>query len=151
MNEDEAIAQFAGFDLFAAFSDEQLKLMAFVSEARVLEAGDVLYQAGETADGAYVLASGRMEAVHTPEDGGGRYAIVPPALIGEIGLMLTRPRATSIVAQARSELLFVPREPFLKLLRGDPGLAGHVAETLRAELANYLEQIARLGPRFSGE
>lgn len=151
MNEDEAIAQFAGFALFAAFSAEQLKLLAFVSETRDLEPGDVLYGAGEIADGAYLLVRGRLEAVHLPEDGGGHYAITPPALIGEIGLMLARPRATSIVAQERAQLLFVPREPFLKLLRGDPGLAAHVADILRAELASYLEQISKLGPRFSGD
>lgn len=148
MDDDAAIGHFRRIDLFSGFDEEQFKLLSFVSDSWELAPGDVLYEAGEAADGAYVLASGRLEAVHPEAEGGARYAVSPPALIGELGLMLTRPRATTVTALVRSQVLFVPREPFLKILRQDPELAAEVAEVLRAELARYLESISALKSKF---
>jgi CRP-like cAMP-binding protein len=148
MDDDVASGHFRAIDLFSGFDDEQLRLLNFVSENQSLARGEVLYDAGEPADGAYVLISGQLEAIHTPAEGGARYAISPPALVGELGLMLTRPRATQIAAKTAAEVIFVPREPFLKILRTDPELAGEVAEILRGELARYLDSISALGPRF---
>src|SRR5690606_16820082 len=122
MDEAAAIAAFGELDIFAAFSDEQLRLLAFVAETVSLRPGDVLYSAGDAANGAYVLVSGALEASH-PETEGGKFRIEPVALIGELGLMLTRPRAATIGAVRSTTALFVPREPFLKLLRNHPELA----------------------------
>ncbi|WMT86969.1 cyclic nucleotide-binding domain-containing protein [Pelagibacterium sp. 26DY04] len=150
MDEAAAVAAFGELDIFASFSDDQLRLLAFVAEDVSLRAGDTLYSAGEAADGAYVLVSGALEASHPETQGGGRFRIEPVALVGELGLMLTRPRAATIKAMRTSTALFVPREPFLKLLRNHPELAEDVAQTLRAELVRYLDSIAQLGGRFSG-
>ncbi|MCD7058414.1 Crp/Fnr family transcriptional regulator [Pelagibacterium xiamenense] len=152
MGDDEAVAVFRKFEIFGGFNDEQLRLLAFVSEERALARGDTLYVAGEKADGAYVLVTGTLEGIDGDLDGAGArapYPIVAPALIGEMGLMLTRPRATSIRARSSAQLLYIPREPFLKLLRNDPELAESVSAILRAELARYLERIAQIAPKFS--
>lgn len=150
MDDAAAIAAFGELDIFAGFSDEQLKLLAFVAEEVSLRAGDLLYNAGDTADGAYVLVSGALEASHPEDEGSGKFRIEPVALLGELGLMLTRKRAATITAMAISTALFVPREPFLKLMRNHPDLAEDVAQTLRAELSRYLDSIAQLDGRFSG-
>lgn len=150
MDEAAAMAAFRTLDMFAGFSDEQLRLLAFVCEDVSLRPGDGLYAAGDAANGAYVLVSGALEAGSDADEAGGRFRIEPVSLIGELGLMLTRPRATTVRAIHRSQLLFVPREPFLKLLRTDPALAEDVAATLRAELARYLDTIVQLDGRFSG-
>jgi len=75
----------------------------------------------------------------------------PTALVGEFGLMLTRPRGMTMTADGPAKLLFVPREAFLKLLRNEPELAGQVAARLRRQLAHYLDAVTRAGARFSGE
>lgn len=133
-------------DLFADFSDDHIKLLAFASEAVSLAAGAVLYEAGDLANGAYVLVSGQLESRGLAED---RFVVDPPALVGEIGLMLARPRPVTLVARRSCELLFVPREPFLKILRSEPALARSVAEILREDLAAYLDRVTGLAPRFS--
>lgn len=138
---------FRALDLFADFNDEQMRLLAFASEAVSLGAGEVLFTAGEPANGGYVLVSGRLAVEGEDEVAG--FVIEPPALVGEMGLMLTRPRPQTVVTRLASELLFVPREPFLKILRSDPALAESVANTLRAELANYLDRVTGLASRFS--
>jgi CRP-like cAMP-binding protein len=150
MDEAAAVSAFGELDIFAAFSDDQLRLLAFVAEEVSLRPGDTLYSAGDAADGAYVLTSGALEASDPEAHGGGRFRIEPVALVGELGLMLTRPRASTIKATRSSVALFVPREPFLKLLRNHPELAEDVARTLRAELVRYLDSIAQLGGRFTG-
>lgn len=151
MDEAAAMAAFRMLDLFAGFTDEQLRLLAFVCEDVFLRPDDGLYAAGDAANGAYVLVSGLLEAGPPSDQAGGRFRIEPISLVGEIGLMLPRPRATTVRAIRDSGLLFVPREPFLKLLRADPALAEDVAATLRAELARYLESIVQLDDRFSEE
>eukprot|EP00873_Tetraselmis_striata_P031890 jgi/Tetstr1/452154/TSEL_039190.t1 len=127
----------------------ELRLLAFVCEEISLAPGDALYAAGDAADGAYVLVSGALESTHSPVEGRGQFRIEPVALVGELGLMLTRPRGASVKASRTSTLLFVPRAPFMKLLRSHPELAEDVAATLRAELSRYLDSIAQLGERFS--
>ncbi|WP_338608413.1 Crp/Fnr family transcriptional regulator [Pelagibacterium nitratireducens] len=149
MDEAAAVAALAELDFFSSFSDEQLRLLAFVCEDVSLSPGDVLYTAGDVADGGYVLVSGALETTDSPVEDSGRFRIDPVALVGELGLMLTRPRGASLRAARSSTLLFVPRGPFLKLLRSHPELAEDVAATIRAELSRYLDSITRLGERFS--
>ncbi len=134
-------------ELFADFSDEQLKLLTFASEAVSVAAGEVIFSAGDMANGGYVLVTGQLELQDGTGNGG--FIVDPPALVGEIGLMLAKPRAATVTARRVSDLLFVPREPFLKILRSDPALAHSVAAFLRAELSSYLDRVTGLGPRFS--
>lgn len=150
MREDEIIAILRDLDLFAGFSDDQFRLLAFVSEERALGAGEVLYQAGDRPDGAYVLVSGALE-VSDDNAHPQSYKVARPAIVGELGLMLSRPRPVTVSARSRADLIHVPREPFLKLLRADPVLAESVAAILRAELVRYLDSIVGLGGRFSGQ
>lgn len=149
MTEDEAVALFRDLELFDGFSGEQLKLLAFVSEARTVAAGEALYEAGDAADGAYVLVSGVLEARDAALGDDGRYTIAPPALVGAPGLILSRPRTATLAASAEARVLFVPREPFLKLLRSDPALARRVADIVRAELSLYLDSVTGLASRFN--
>jgi len=150
MGIDEAVALLGDIDLFADFSREQLRLLAFVAEDTTLERGAVLYTAGDPANGAYVLVSGVLVASEDPA-ARGAYRVRPTALVGEFGLMLTRPRGMTMTADGPAKLLFVPREAFLKLLRNEPELAGQVAARLRRQLAHYLDAVTRAGARFSGE
>ncbi|SDG22219.1 cyclic nucleotide-binding domain-containing protein [Pelagibacterium luteolum] len=149
MDDETAMAAFRELELFADFNDDHLRLLAFVCQERILAAGETLCEAGDMVGGAHVLVTGQLEAVHSAAEGGGRYRIMPPSLIGEIGLMLDKPRATGVVALRRSEVLFVPREAFMKLLRSHPDLAQGVAATLRGELLRYLDSISGLSGRFS--
>lgn len=149
MDDETAMAAFRELELFAEFSDEHLRLLAFVCQEQVLAPGDTLHELGSRPGGAHVLVSGALEAVHTDAEGGTRYRIAPPALIGEIGLMLDKPRATTVRAIRSSSVLFVPKDAFMKLIRAHPELAQGVADTLRAELARYLDSITQLGQRFS--
>ncbi len=147
MDEETAIAALGALDLFADFSTEHLRLLAFVCQEDTLAPGEILSEAGSAPGGAHVLVTGALEARH-PE-GGSPFRITPPALIGEIGLMLDKPRTTTIAAARSSSTLFVPRQSFMKLLRSHPELADGVAQSIRGELTRYLEQISGLGPKFA--
>ena len=149
MTEDDIIATLSELDLFAGFSPAQLRLLAFVSEERALASGERLYQAGDRPDGAYVLTAGALEVDYPDAAPSSRYGIAPTALVGEMGLMLTRPRPATVTSSGDSHVIFVPREPFLKLLRGDPNLAASVSGIIRAELVRYLDQVTQLKPRLT--
>lgn len=144
------VALLSEIELFAEFSPEQLRLLAFVAEEKRLDRGEVLYRAGDPAHGGYVLSSGVLVASEDPA-ARGAYRVLPPALVGEFGLMLTRPRSMTMTAGSPAKLLFVPREAFLKLLRNEPALAAQVAERLRRQLSQYLDAVTRAGARVSKE
>lgn len=148
MQEDNAVKHFRQHDVFSEFSDEQLYLLSFASDVRILPAGMQIYAAGERADGAYILVSGTLISHDGPEFSIPGYEIMAPALVGEIGLMLTRPRGTSVSTKDECVVIFVPREPFLKLLRADPYIAEYVSDILRKELETYLQRIVDLAPQF---
>ncbi|WP_127143748.1 cyclic nucleotide-binding domain-containing protein [Pelagibacterium montanilacus] len=149
MSEDEIIAAFRDLDLFDCFTSDQLRLLAFVAEEIELAADENLFAAGTPADGGYVLVEGTLSALEDGVAADRAYRVTPPALVGEIGLMLARPRGTTVSAREASRLIFVPREAFLKLVRQDADLAMRVSGLLKGRLARYIEPITRLSHKFS--
>jgi predicted acylesterase/phospholipase RssA/CRP-like cAMP-binding protein len=99
-----------------------------------LPAGETLFHAGDPADGAYVVVSGRVrvieptpsgEAVHVGDVGQGE-------LLGEMALLEGDGvgRTATIVAARDTELAFLPRAAFDELMAAHPGLMLVVARTI---------------------
>jgi NTE family protein len=100
-----------------------------------LAAGEWLLREGETADAAYIVRSGRIEALRQRGDG-------PPetlaelgrgSVVGELALLAGSTRAASIRGRRDATLLRIDRETFDTLL-ADPAVAGAVVRELAARL-----------------
>jgi CRP-like cAMP-binding protein len=141
--------------LLEGFPDEQLRLIAFGSERELIRAGRELYRLGDESHGGYVVAGGQIDLVVYR---GNREIVVDSRheamLVGELGLITTSIRATSAVSRTNSEVLFVPRALFQRMLNSFPESAAILHARISATVHTMLEQLQSLhaeiekAPRF---
>jgi CRP-like cAMP-binding protein len=132
----EALAQAEFFDIC---DDEQRRMLAFASDLRHFEPDAVLYKAGDTPMGAFVLIDGTLKAKPERPAPGKPYAISEPgSVVSSMALILSRPRPMTVTAVTDSTALFVPRTAFLKLVQQSPDLAQRAVARVERELGSYL-------------
>ncbi len=131
--------------LLRDFPDEQLRLLAFGAERELVRAGRELYRPGDESHGGYVVSGGQIDLVIYR---GSREVVVDSCgeatLVGELGLVTDSIRATSAVARANSEVLFVPRVLFHRMLTSYPESAVIVHERISASVHSMLRQLEEL-------
>lgn len=142
MRMDDAAAILARADFFSMCDDEQRRMLGFASDRRHVEADDVIYKAGDVPDGAYVLIEGTLKARNVGVEAGKPYALSEPgSVVSPMALILAKPRPVTITAVTDCELLFVPRNAFLKLLGQYPELAHKAVQRIEGELSGYLNAL----------
>ncbi len=150
MSLDDDIRVLAGVSLFEGFTQEQLRLLAFGSENTRLAEGKELYQEGAAADGAYVVARGRISLFR--ERDGERIVITtvgPGALLGEFALFSDTERLTGALAATEAEVMRLNRKLFRRILEEYPDVAVALHQRVAADLQALVGRIERLAPKFS--
>jgi CRP-like cAMP-binding protein len=146
---DDAAAILGRADFFNMCDDEQLRMLGFASDKRLVEADEVIYRAGDVPQGAFVLVEGTLKARNEGAEAGKPYALSEPgSIVSPMALILDKPRPVTITAVTDCELLFVPRHAFLKLVRQYPELAQKAAQRVERELTNYLNALDPLKRRM---
>jgi CRP-like cAMP-binding protein len=136
--------------LFSGLSASELKLLAFTSEVRCFEPGEVLMRQGDPADCAYVILEGTAEVLAKSSSGEFVVALLGPnAMPGEIGILTDAPRTATVRAKERVRALRISPEVFLRLASGRPDRALHVMRHLSAHIANDLRTLAALREELS--
>ena len=143
----EALARAEFFDIC---DDEQRRMLAFAGDQRHFDPDAVLYRAGETPQGAFVLISGTLKAV--PEEGAEPYIVSEPgSVVSGMALILAKPRPITISAVTDCQTLFVPRYAFMKLVQQSPELAQRVIARLQQEIGSYLGALEPVSRRMKGD
>lgn len=143
MELDDFASVLANSDFFNMCSDDQKRLLAFASERRYYVGGDIVYSRGDVSRGAYVLMVGKIQAGDKSDPGVGPQTITTPGtVIGELGLVVERPRRSTVFAMSDAQLLFVPRMAFTKLLRQNPDLVAAVKNRIEGELNAFLSDLS---------
>jgi NTE family protein len=107
---------------FAGVDGEALEALAAQAVQFCLPAGAVLFEAGSTPDGCFVIASGRLGI--KPDDSTQWTALLGRGeVIGEIGWLLQEPRSAGAVALRDSELLWLPEAALAGIAAGCAGFA----------------------------
>lgn len=139
MSLDRDIALMQQVPLFSHFRDDQLRLLAFSAESRVLQGGTVLFRQGDPAESGYLIASGTLvltrEAHKTPafsEEFG------PGTLVGEMALLVESRRGATATALGRCELVQIRRALFRRVLNEYPDLA----KTLYIDFQDRITKLA---------
>ena len=139
---DADVRRLSGVRPFDALPREALQLIAFSCARRRLSAGEALFCAGDAADGAFFVLEGEVllrarEATRRAAAG---------ALIGESALLADTLRPADADAPQGAELLYIPRETFMRVLTEFPESAAKIRQTsLRRARALFdrLESIRR--------
>jgi CRP-like cAMP-binding protein len=117
---------------------QALRIIAIGAETRYIHGGEVLFHAGEEADGAFVVQEGSfvLEPDHADEE---EVTVGPFTLLGEVALFTETRRLATATALEPSTVLRIPRPLFIKMLDTFPD----AARKLRDTLAMRLDQSAR--------
>ncbi|MBN1945471.1 MAG: Crp/Fnr family transcriptional regulator [Bradymonadales bacterium] len=116
---------------------------AFLSQVSMLftrisvEAGTVLFKAGDPASTFYLLEEGE---VALKEDGEIRIVIHPPAPIGELGALTALIRNTTAIATRASKLWQVTSEKLVGFFEANPDVAFPFYHELLQEAADKIQR-----------
>ena len=135
--------------MFSKLELSKLKLLAFTSELCTFEVGEVLFEAGEAPDSAYVIMDGAVEIVAETEAGPVVEGVLGAnELFGELGVLTNSPRSATIRAQERLAALRITDEMFIKLLAENPEVSLDVMRQLSEKLVRSHDQFVELQKRL---
>src|SRR5947208_3915612 len=98
-----------------------LRILAIGAEKRYIRNGEVIFTAGDEADGAFIVQEGRF-SLSLPEDGSA-VTVGSGTLLGEAALFTETKRPTTAMALEPATVLRIPRSLFIKMLYAFPGRA----------------------------
>lgn len=147
----KTVGVLAQIPLFAGMDRAQLKLLAFTSEPVTFDAGHVVFRQGDTGDNAYVILDGDAEVVL--ENGGdgtviarlGRYQV-----FGEMALLTSSPRSTTIRAGTALSMLAIRQDVFVRLVEENAQIAVGITRMLIDRLAKTNADLNRARAASSG-
>jgi CRP-like cAMP-binding protein len=119
--------------IFGQLGFSALQILAIGSEARELQPGEVLFTAGEAADGGYIIQEGALR-LDLPGAGPSDADIVvgPGTLLGELALVTETKRPVTATAIEPSTVMRVSRSLFRKVLEGFPDAARLMRDRIAA-------------------
>ena len=120
---------------------QALRILAIGAQSRHVPTGQVLFSAGDDADGGCVIQEGRFRLA-PPGGGDGNAAVVGPfTLLGEVALLAQSRRPVTATALEPSNVLIIPRPLFRKMLDSFPETARKLRDTLAAQLTNSTREM----------
>lgn len=142
----------AGVEIFGGLTDEQRRRVAAIGEERHVDAGEVLFRAGEEATALYVVRRGRVEltfplvVMGQPRETRFQSLEAGRALAWSA---LVPPHRLTMSARAATfaELLAFPRPRLQALLDGDPALGHLVMANVARVVATRLHELLALWVR----
>lgn len=149
MSLDQDVVLLQSVPTFRVLPPEALRTLAISAEQRPLAASAVLFRSGEAADCGYVVMSGRLE-VYSERAGKRRDVLEarPGTLIGEMALILDRPRPATAVALDASSVMRIPRTTFLRVLEGFPEAAVQMRALLAERVTGLLRSLDTVRDRL---
>lgn len=131
--------------LFQELSRDQLRLLAFGAEHRVLRAGEILFRAEARADAGFVVASGEVHLVEG--EGEARHIAMTVGrgtLLGEMALMADTRRPSSAVTVTDCDFIRISRPLFRRMLQEYPEIAALLHQRIRDDFLSMANRILAL-------
>jgi zinc transporter ZupT len=124
----ELIGLLSQCDLLRHLPAEGIEELLPSVRTRHLEAGEIVFRAGDPGDALYIVARGKVEVL-AESPGGGPVAAKSIAELGaghafgEMALLSGGPRTATIRSVAETDLLAISREDFEQRIASDPAMA----------------------------
>lgn len=135
--------------LFEGLDDEQRR--AFLSRARrrSLNPGQTLFLQGDKANGLFVVLTGRVKVFKTSPRGREQTLMIMTEgdPIGEVAVLSGEAYPAGSEALEAAEVLYIPRQAFLDLVKQDPEVAMRLLGALSARLRSFTTLIEDLSLR----
>jgi CRP-like cAMP-binding protein len=137
MSIEDDIGFFQRVPTLGLLNRQALRVLAIGAQSRYVHGGEILFKAGDRAEGAFVIQEGRF--LLSPAGGGdGEDAQVGPGtLLGEFALVTETSRPATATAIEPATVVFISRSLFLKMLDSFP----ETARKLRDVFVGRMQQI----------
>ena len=130
---------------FAPFGSSALQIIAIGAETRQLQAGDILFRAGESADAGYVIMQGAVKLTRKgPRKSVPEITLGPGVLLGELALLTETARRDDATATEPTTVMRIPRSLFRRVLEGFPEAALLMRDRLAQRINQATEEITEL-------
>ncbi len=131
--------------MFANLEESHLKLIAFTSERVQYNAGDVLFNEGDTGDCAYIVISGKIDILIAS---GNKNIVVATLhandMLGEIALLCDVPRTATARSSENAEALVLEKELFFNVLKEFPDISIEIMRTLALRIENMNKRFSKI-------
>ncbi len=132
------------FPIFSKIQPAMQKLLCFSAERLTYDPGQVMFNAGDPGDAAYMIMEGSVEiSVPTPAGPIVINTMGKNDLLGEIAIYGEVPRTATAKALSKVETLKISKELFMKIIRENPDAAIELIKILAARLASTTNQLTR--------
>ena len=132
------------FPIFSKILPAMQKLLCFSAERLAYDPGQVMFNAGDAADAAYIVIDGTVEiSVPTPSGPIVINTMSKNEILGEIAIVGEVPRTATAKAVSKLETLKISKELFIKIIRENPDAAIELIKILAARLASTTNQLTR--------
>jgi CRP/FNR family cyclic AMP-dependent transcriptional regulator len=132
------------FPIFSKIQPAMQKLLCFSADRLTFAAGQVIFNAGDVGDSAYVIIDGSVEiSVPTPSGPIVINEMGKNDLLGEIAIVGEVPRTATAKAVTKLETLKISKELFMKIIHENPDAATELIKILAARLASTTSQLSR--------
>jgi len=137
----------SGCRLFAGLDETRLDLVVDALRGRRFKRGEVIFHGGDPGDALFIVSSGSVKILVTPEDGSepAILAVVGPGgFFGELALLDGGARSATAVAVDGVETLVLRREAFDRLVDEDAAIRRALLAALAAEIRRLTAQVEDL-------
>jgi CRP-like cAMP-binding protein len=143
MSVEDDISFFERVPTLSLLGRQALRILAIGAQTKYVHPGEVLFNAGAPAEGAYIVQEGRFQlSIHGSSEK--PVVIGPYTLLGEIALFTDAKRPVTATALEPATVLLVPRALFLKMLHSFPSSARKLREVFATRLDESANEFANL-------
>ena len=142
MTIEDDIAFLERIPMFRRLGPGALRIVAIGAESYNVQAGQVLFTEGETADGGYVVQRGSfsLKTARSTDD----IVAGPGTLLGETALIAETKRPATARSREDSIVLRISRSMFLRMLEGFPDAAVRLRELLVSRTDQWAREIENI-------
>ena len=140
-------------ELFRDLDNEVLRFLAGKAVESYLQRGELLFVAGDSAAGLFVIAEGSVRAFRSDIEGREQVIHVERAVatIAEVPVFDNGTYPSSAAAEERTHLYFIRKEDILSACRDHPDMAISAARLLAGRLRRCAELVESISLREVGQ
>jgi signal transduction histidine kinase len=131
--------------LFAQLPAAELKKLSAVARVMNFAPTEVIFKEGDPGDGLYVVRSGKVQ-ISAVISSGERHVfctVLPGDVFGEMAVLDNLPRSAHASAEGETQVVFVPRDQFVELLKGSPAMSLTMVQEFSRRLREFNQQYIR--------
>jgi CRP-like cAMP-binding protein len=132
--------------IFGELPDSQLRQLADLAIPRFYDKAEILFQQGDVGNGFFIIQAGRIKVFKLAKDGREQILHIFSEFdhFAEVPTLDGQPYPASAMALEPTEVLFLPRQPFLHLLAQHPDLAVSLLKSFARHLRHFSNLIDTL-------